>query len=436
MGVKGEIFMTQNEKIAALSLLWRRVCEVFPYFDRLDIDWDEEYRVYLHKVLSCERGLDVWLTLMEFMNLLGDGHTGFTPPASWRRERGALPFKLGYCREGYYVRSIEPGGEAHLLGLVRKIGGRDMGELLRLASRYAYNVDGFVSPSGLSSLLPLLLPDWRNELETDLGVYRFALLHGETPLSSSPPPKSGEEYETIAAEKADLRLYGGGILYAKIDDLLRPGASESIEAALRSHDPRGVILDLRENVGGMTMYGARIAELFMDGEFHGCQKRTRTMVGVDLASASQLVRMTPEEIRALGDGEGVAGAMEQWNMRHFRHYTDSFGAPGHKSVFSGPCVLLTSRGTISAAEDLTAMFKSNGRAKLMGTPTYGSSGTPLLQPVPGGGTGRVCSVAYKLLDGTEFIGRGIMPDILVEESLDDLRQGLDAPLLSALSALR
>ena len=123
-------------------------------------------------------------------------------------------------------------------------------------------------------------------------------------------------------------------------------------------------------------------------------------------------------------------------MQGFRQYTDSFGAPDHKSVFSGPCVLLTSRGTVSAAEDLTAMFKSNGRAKLIGTPTYGSSGTPLLQPVPGGGTGRVCSVGYKLLDGTEFIGRGIMPDLQVEETIDTLRRGLDVPLIAALSVLR
>ncbi len=428
--------MTLNDKIAALSLLWRRACEVFPYFDRLDLDWDEQYRVYLDKVMACESDPEVWLTLMEFMNLLGDGHTGFTPPASWRKERGTLPFTLGYCAEGYFVRSIEKGGESQLLGLIRRIGGRDMGELLREAARYLYSVDGYVSPSGLSSLLPLLLSGEETELETDLGVYRFAPRHGDTPLVSSPPADTGEDYEQIAAGAPHLRLYGGGILYAKINDLLRDGASESIGAALQARNVRAVILDLRENVGGMTMYGARIAELFIDGQFHGCRKRTRTMVGVDLASASQFAQMSPEKIRALVGDEDVSGTMALWRMQGFRHYTDSFGAPDHKSVFSGPCVLLTSRGTVSAAEDLTAMFKSNGRARLIGTPTYGSSGTPLLQPVPGGGTGRVCSVGYKLLDGTEFIGRGIMPDLQVEETIGTLRRGLDIPLIAALSVLR
>ncbi len=428
--------MTLNEKIAALSLLWRRACEVFPYFDRLELDWDGQYRIYLDKVMASESAQEVWLTLMEFMNLLGDGHTGFTPPAAWRRERGKLPFTLGYCAQGYYVRSVEKGGEGLLLGLVRKIGGRDMGEVLREAARYTYCVDGYISPSGLSALLPLLLPGGEHELETDRGVYRFAPRQGDAPLLPAPLPDAGEDYEQIAAGAPDLRLYGGGILYAKVDDLLRPGADRSIGAALRDQNVRAVILDLRENVGGMTMYGAGIAELFMDGQFHGCQKRTRTMVGVDLASASQFAQMSQEEIRALVGEEDVSGAMALWRMQGFQHYTDSFGAPDHKSAFAGPCVLLTSRGTVSAAEDLTAMFRSNGRAQLIGTPTYGSSGTPLLQPVPGGGTGRVCSVGYKLLDGTEFIGRGILPDIPVEETVDDLRRGLDAPLRSALSLLR
>lgn len=428
--------MTQREKITALSLLWRRACEVFPYFDRVELDWDGAYGTYLEKVAATGDDPEFRFLLMEFMNLLGDGHTGFTPPVAWRRERGALPFKLGYCREGYFVRSIEKGGEGQLLGLVRKIGGRDMGELLREVSRYTYSVEGYVSPSGISSILPLLLTGEENELETDLGVYRFSLRHGDVPLVSSPLLHVGEAYEQISSGIADLRLYGGGILYAKIDDLLRPGASESIEAALQRGNVNGVILDLRENVGGMTAYGARIAELFIDGEFHGCQKRTRLMEGVELACGSQFAQMSPEQLRDLGDGEGVEEAMEQWNMRHFRHYTDTFGAPGHRSVFSGPCVLLVSRGTISAAEDLTAMFKSNHRAKLLGTPTYGSTGTPLLQPVPGGGTGRVCSVAYKLLDGTDFIRRGIRPDIPVDEPLGSLRQNIDSPLLAALSTLR
>ena len=74
--------------------------------------------------------------------------------------------------------------------------------------------------------------------------------------------------------------------------------------------------------------------------------------------------------------------------------------------------LLISRNTVSAAEDFTAMFKSNHRATLIGEPTFGSTGTPYMIKLRCGGRAQVVSVGYRLLDGTEFIGKGIDPDIL------------------------
>ena len=74
---------------------------------------------------------------------------------------------------------------------------------------------------------------------------------------------------------------------------------------------------------------------------------------------------------------------------------------------------MTSRRTISAAEDIVAMFKSNDRAVLIGEPTCGTTGTPLLLRLSMGGMARICSVRYALLDGTEFIGRGIAPHVAV-----------------------
>ena len=61
-----------------------------------------------------------------------------------------------------------------------------------------------------------------------------------------------------------------------------------------------------------------------------------------------------------------------------------------------------------------------------------TTGTPLLQRLRCGGSMCVCSVAYRLLDGTEFIGRGIAPDAECEISADDLRAGTDSVLREAL----
>ena len=48
---------------------------------------------------------------------------------------------------------------------------------------------------------------------------------------------------------------------------------------------------------------------------------------------------------------------------------------------------------------------------------------PVLVRLTCGGHARICSVGCRLLDGTEFIGTGIQPDILLEPDLPALEQG-------------
>ena len=78
------------------------------------------------------------------------------------------------------------------------------------------------------------------------------------------------------------------------------------------------------------------------------------------------------------------------------------------------------------------MFRTNRRAALLGAPTCGTTGTPFLVRLTCGGRARICSVGCRLLDGTEFIGTGIQPDILLEPDLPALEQGRDAVLDAAL----
>ena len=45
-------------------------------------------------------------------------------------------------------------------------------------------------------------------------------------------------------------------------------------------------------------------------------------------------------------------------------------------------------------------------------------------------------MGYRMLDGTEFIGCGIEPDIFVENGLEDIRNGYDRVLTHALEMLK
>lgn len=72
----------------------------------------------------------------------------------------------------------------------------------------------------------------------------------------------------------------------------------------------------------------------------------------------------------------------------------------------------------------------------MGEPTGGSTGQPLFYSLPFGGMGAVCSKRDLMSDGSEFVGFGIKPDIVLRPSLQDIRNQKDIVLETALKELK
>ncbi len=434
--------MTNADRIADLSALWKQASLIFPYFDRGGVDWDGAYRAYLPKVLAAETEREFHLLLAEFMNLLGDGHTDYLLPRALQDETGYLPFALRYIRGGYFIDGAHPACADFVGAQLVRVNGVPFGQHIAEVKRYSYHVGDYVSRYKLHRMLPFFLKPTGNRAETTRGSFAFDLLPAN-PGDFAPKALSlPEAYRTVQKGKPDIRVYGGGILCVRMDDFLDREAADKVRAAIcENPDIRGVLFDLRENIGGMTMYGAKVAELFCSGVFHGCQKRTRSMTGVALASASQIARWSEEAVeRHIAAGLSTREEMEESRRfvtnTHFDEYVDTYGGEGHTALFSGPCAILTSRHTVSAAEDFVAMFRSNRRATVIGTETCGTTGTPYLQQLSCGGSMRVCSVGYRLLDGTEFVGCGIRPDVFCEISPEDYERGYDAVLKSGLDHLR
>lgn len=398
--------MTLEEKIFDLSKLWRQAAYVFPHFPRCGVDWDETYREFLPRVLASKTDREHALLMAEFLNRLGDGHTDVSFKKELLEEVGYLPFALDYVHGEYYAE-----GE-RILGF----DGRPREEILQEAFRYIYHVDSFAPR--LRYILPLILGPGNHTLETEAGSRAFDMTR---------------ERPVIKRQEGTEFALHGDVLYVAFDDLLKNRAPEIREKLLEVR-PRAVILDIRENIGGMTKFGADIAQLFITGQFGGCKKWTRTMTGVGYAGASQVLTMTETELAAISGREDRAEIDKSLRLAkncYFEEYEDLWGEADGKAVFDGPMALLTSRKTVSAAEDFLAFFRTNQRGVILGQPTCGTSGTPLLLGL-NCGSARICSVGYTLRDGTEFIGRGIQPDILLEPTIQDLLDGRDPVLEKAL----
>lgn len=433
--------MNTTDRIADLSMLWKQAAITFPYFDQRDIDWDRTYREYLPKVIDATTNKDFHLLLAEFMNLLGDGHTDYLLPKSLQDEIGYLPFTLRFTQDSYCIDATIPEYQAYAGSQVLSINGTPFIDLIQEVNRYCYHVGNYVSRYRLHQILPFLLKSTGNHAETSNGEFTFDLLPSKQDNLSSKVLMLPIDYQQVKVGKLDIRLYDD-ILYIKLDNFMYGRAVDEVHSAITQNSGiAGIIFDLRENIGGMTMHGAKIAELLIPGKFHGCQKRTRSMTGVGLASASQIIQWSDEEIEThIAAGYSTREEIEESKSfitnTHYDKYADTYGSEDHTALFPGPCVILTSRHTVSAAEDFIAMFRTNQRATIIGTATCGTTGTPLMQKLSCGGWMRICSVGYRLMDGTEFIGCGIKPDIICEISADDFANGYDYVLSKGLEYMR
>ncbi len=420
------------DNIMDLSIMWKTARDVFPYFERVP-DWDDTYREFLPKAAAAKPGLESRMLYAQFMATLGDGHTSFIFPRSFAQEAGQLPFDLLYTSQGYLINVCPAGWERQLYAQVLSVNCCPLADLLQELFGYCYHVGDYIPAWQLRRVLPALLPE-HNVIETTAGRAEFSLHADAGEMLCPDAPQARWKHRKIGAGRLDIRLYEGNILYAALPDCQYAKAAQEIAAAGAVNDVSGVILDLRENIGGMTKYGGEVAELFISGQFSGCRKWTRQSKGIDIACGSQFAMMSPEELQALDDGEAARRCMDALRGMAFEEYTDCYGSPDHRAAFEQPCVVLTSRRTVSAAEDTVAFFKSNHRATILGEATSGTTGTPCIVPLSQGSV-RVCSVGYRLLDGTEFVGCGIQPDIEIVTAAEDLSNGIDAQLEAALHHL-
>ena len=212
------------------------------------------------------------------------------------------------------------------------------------------------------------------------------------------------------ATPALFKMLPGNVAYLQInwfvDDAGIKALKENFAAASAAD---GLIIDIRQNGGGNDDYSHALVSILADKPFKGSNWRT-----VDYKAAYR-----------------------SWNrpVGWHRSPAPTF-QPDPALHYGKPVVVLTSGRTYSAAEDFLVSFISSGRGKLVGEPSGGSTGNPMLIKLPGGGTAFICTKDDSFANGRVFEGVGIAPDIEVKPTIADIRAGRDPVLERAVKVLR
>jgi carboxyl-terminal processing protease len=159
--------------------------------------------------------------------------------------------------------------------------------------------------------------------------------------------------------------------------------ADAVEAAMErlrddlGPEAKGIVLDLRNNPGGLLDQSIAVADSFLDD-------------GVVVSVRGR----DPADNRAFGASPGDA-------------------AEGL------PMVVLINGGSASAAEIVAAALQDHHRATLMGTKSFGKGSVQTVMRLPVEGALKLTTALYYAPSGETIQARGVDPDIILNSKVDD-----------------
>jgi len=199
-------------------------------------------------------------------------------------------------------------------------------------------------------------------------------------------------------QKVEYQLLGGDIGYIYIATLRReePVAEGFDQALSYVRETKGLIIDVRHNGGGS-----------------------------DDNSIAILTRLIQSPIDLL-PFPLPGGGMQQ----------GQFVRPRGAFQYTKPVVLLIDGVCFSSCEDFAEMMKHVPTVTAIGDTTGGGSGAPALFPLPSGRQINVSTKDFRRYDGEPIEWNGVLPGVLVLQTVNDINLGRDKQLEAAIEFLR
>ncbi|MDX8346739.1 S41 family peptidase [Cognatiyoonia sp. IB215446] len=168
---------------------------------------------------------------------------------------------------------------------------------------------------------------------------------------------------------------------------LKDGMEEQIEAAGGIDNIDGIVIDLRNNPGGLLNQAIYVSDAFLD--------------------AGEIV-----STRGRDPSDG-----------------DRFNASPGDLAEGKPIVVLINGGSASASEIVAGALQDHRRAIVIGTNSFGKGSVQTVVPLRGDGAMRLTTSRYYTPSGRSIQSLGISPDIIVEQPRPraDLEEDEDAP---------
>jgi carboxyl-terminal processing protease len=206
-----------------------------------------------------------------------------------------------------------------------------------------------------------------------------------------------QEIAVPALRARPLRFRGTRLGYIRLLSF-RDATAERLREAVGSlveRDAKGIILDLRDNPGGLLPQAVRAVSVFLD--------------------------------------EGVVCTIAGLHQEE-----TVYEVSGSASYPNLPLVIAVDRGSASAAEIVAAALQDHDRAIVIGGRTYGKASVQSIRPLSNGTALKLTTALYRTPAGRDLTGKGVRPKLRVLDNpltrVDEVLRAGRAALLEQIAA--
>lgn len=426
------------DKLYGLSTFWQEVNYNFIYFNKINRqEWNNEYKTLLSEVQKTQNDYEYYRLLQKFCASLNDGHTNVYFPKNIRE----MIYNTNFGEYRIFLSNIDGKAVVTRINMskkeelpigteVIKVNGLETKDYVTkhvmpyISSSTDYILEDysisrlFQAPIGTAFDVDFKLPNGK--------IKSLHLIHKKTIETEVFPPF--EDRQLLNFKWIDKK-----IAYVSLNSFANPKIdSLFINLLPELYKAKKLIIDLRFNGGGVTSIGLNILKYLTNDTI--------------LYGSKSVSKLHIPSYKAWGKFQKEKDTINnEWSRQAYLTYRNEYY---HKFDYQPdtikldvkrikvPTVLLIGHNTASAAEDFLIYADNQEHMTMLGEPSFGSTGQPLLFDLPGGGSARICTKKDMYPDGREFVGVGIQPDIKISKSLSDYLENKDPALDKAIEYLK
>jgi carboxyl-terminal processing protease len=303
---------------------------------------------------------DAYGAIKAMLGTLNDPYTRFLDPKAFQDENDAIDAHI----VGIGINLLQSKDRVHLI-VTRTIEGGPAEQAGVSAGDEITGIDG-------QSALGMSPEQAAEHIRGNIGSpVQLNLKHGSLAKSVN------ITRQEICIHAVNAKMLDKRVGYIQLTTFISNDASREFRAALdKLSDADGIVLDLRDNPGGLLSNALEIADMLLE-----------------------------------------KGTIVSTISRHTKHTDLSSGEP----LTRQPIVVLIDEESASASEILASALQDNARGILVGTRTYGKGLVQEINRLPGGAAVHITVSKYLTPSGENINKVGIAPDILVDNKEDQMK---------------